>query len=460
MYKVDLDKPCHVHFLGIGGISMSGLAEVLLGRGFTVSGSDVKETLITDRLIDLGVKIYFSQVKENITSDIDAVVYTAAVHPDNEEYAECIARGIPMLKRAELLGQIMSHYSYAVAVSGTHGKTTTTSMLSHIFMAADTDPTISIGGILDAINGNIRVGNSDFFVTEACEYTNSYHSLDPYISIILNVDNDHLDFFKNFDNIVESFKVFAGKLRPGGTLIINGDMPYTEYVSSGTTGKVITFGAEEGNDYQARNITLDKKGHPEYDLYIRNEFATKVSLSVMGEHNAINSLSAIAAADILGIDMKYILQGLKKCKSAKRRFEYKGTLPGNVTVIDDYAHHPTEIAATLRVANAIKESDLWCVFQPHTYTRTYELLDDFADVLSVCDHVIVADIYSAREKDTGLVSSNDLVERIKNKGCDAIYLGSFNEIEKFLKKNFKENDLLITIGAGNIDIVGENLLEE
>ena len=438
---------------------MSGLAEVLLGRGFTVSGSDIKESDITDRLQKLGAKVYFSQVKENITDDIEAVVYTAAVHPDNEEYAECECRGIPMLKRAELLGQIMSHYSYAVAVSGTHGKTTTTSMLSHIFMTADVDPTISIGGILDAIDGNIRVGKSEYFVTEACEYTNSYHSLDPYISIILNIDNDHLDFFKNLDNIVESFRVFAGKIREGGTLIINGDMPYTELVSSNSTGNVITFGANDGNDYQARNITLDKKGHPQYDLYVRGEFVTKVNLSVMGEHNAINSLSAIAASDILGIDMKDILVGLKQCKSAHRRFEYKGTLPGNVTVIDDYAHHPTEIAATLRVANAIKENEMWCAFQPHTYTRTYELLDDFADVLSVCDHVIVADIYSAREADTGLVSSKDLVDRIVAKGTDAVYLGTFEEIENYFKKNFKENDLLITMGAGNIDIVGENLLK-
>ncbi len=460
MYKIDLDKPCHIHFLGIGGISMSGLAEVLLGRGFTVSGSDIKESAITDRLQSLGAKVYYSQVKENITDDIEAVVYTAAVHPDNEEYAKCEEMGIPMLKRAELLGQIMSHYSYAVAVSGTHGKTTTTSMLAHVFMTADVDPTVSIGGMLDAIDGNIRVGKSEYFVTEACEYTNSYHSLDPYISIILNIDNDHLDFFKNIDNIVESFRVFAGKIRRGGTLIINGDMSYKDHVCENFDGNIITFGLNDGNDYQARNITLDKKGHPEYDLYVRGEFVTKVSLSVMGEHNAMNSLSVIAASEILGIGMDDILEGLKQCKSAHRRFEYKGTLPGNVTVIDDYAHHPTEIAATLRVANAIKENELWCIFQPHTYSRTYEHLDEFAEVLSVCDHVIVADIYSAREKDTGLVSSGDLVERIVAKGTDAVFIESFEEIEKYFEKNFKENDLLITMGAGNIDIVGENLLKK
>lgn len=459
MYKIDFNEKSHVHFMGIGGISMSGLAEILLDEGFTVSGSDMSESDIVKTLRAKGAEIAIGQKKENITSDIDVVVYTAAIREDNEEYMACVEAGIPMLKRAELLGQIMDFYKYSIAVAGTHGKTTTTSMLSHILMEGEKDPTISIGGMLDLIGGNIRVGKSDYFVTEACEYTNSYHSFNPFVSIILNVDNDHLDFFKNIDNIVESFRVFATKTKQGGALIINGDMPYKDRVLDGFTGNVITFGTNDGNDYQAKNIVLDEGGHPTYDLYRKGEFVTKVTLSVTGVHNAVNSLSALAAADYLGVDMNASLKGLKNCSSAKRRFEYKGTLPNGIVVIDDYAHHPTEIAATLKVANEVKKGEVWCAFQPHTYSRTYALLPEFAEALSITDHVLLADIYAAREKDDGRVSSRDIEKLLKEKGVDAVYLGDFSEIEKYFLKNSKENDMLITMGAGNIVNLGEKLLE-
>ena len=461
MYKVDFEKPCHAHFIGIGGVSMSGLAEILKKEGFTVSGSDMKESDTTKALEANGIKVYIGQVASNITDDIDFVVYTAAIHPDNEEYQMVVSKNIPLLTRAQFLGQVMDNYKYSVAVAGTHGKTTTTSMMAHIMLKASTDPTISIGGHLNAIDGNIRVGSSDYFVTEACEYTNSYHEFKAYASIILNIDNDHLDFFKNIENIAASFATFATKTQDGGILIVNGDMKYRDQVIDAVKDrdiKVVTFGKNDGNNYQAKNIRLNELGQPTYDLYIDGESKGEISLSVMGEHNAINSLSAIAASLYIGISMDDIREGLKLCHSADRRFQYKGTTEKGATIIDDYAHHPTEISASLAVATSVKKNDLWVAFQPHTYSRTKAHLADFAKALSVSDHVLLADIYAAREKDDGTVSSKDLENELKKLGCDAVYLGDFESIKNYFEKNSMNNDMLITMGAGNIDTVGDELL--
>ena len=460
MYNVDFDKPCKVYFMGIGGISMSGLAEILLQRSFTVFGSDVKESAIVAKLRELGATINIGQVRENITDDIDLVVYTAAISPDNEEYIAVKEKDIPMLTRAQLLGQVMRHYRYSVAISGTHGKTTTTSMMTHVLLSADTDPTISIGGMLDVIDGNIRVGHSDYFVTEACEYTNSYHEFNPYISIILNVDADHLDFFSGIEEIVESFKTFAEKLDKTGLLVINGDMEYKERIVSDLDCNIITFGLGAENDYSATDITFDEQGHPTYKLVRHGEVADEIVLHATGVHNVMNSLSVIAVAEYLGIDMRYIKEGLYNCSSAKRRFEHKGVTKNGVIIVDDYAHHPTEIAATLAAAKNTPHEKLYCAFQPHTYTRTKALLDEFAEALKVCDCVLLADIYAAREKDTGLVSSQDLCDKINALGGDARYLKDFLSIENFVEKNCKKNDLLITMGAGDIDNVGISLLKK
>lgn len=463
MYKVDFSKPCHAHFIGIGGVSMSGLAEILKNEGFTVSGSDMKESDTTRALEEGGIQIYIGQYATNITDDISFVVYTAAIHPDNEEYQEAVNRGLPMLTRAQFLGQVMDNYSFSVAVAGTHGKTTTTSMMAHIMLQADTDPTISIGGHLEAIDGNIRVGSSEYFVTEACEYTNSYHEFRAYASIILNVDNDHLDFFKNIDNIAASFATFATKTQDGGALIVNGDMKYRDMILDAVKDrniKVITFGKNDDNNYQARNIRLNELGQPTYDLYIDGENKGEISLSVMGEHNAINSLSAVAASTYIGIPMEAIREGLRLCHSADRRFQYKGKTDKGATIIDDYAHHPTEISASLAVARKVVRNKLWVAFQPHTYSRTKAHLADFAKALSASDHVLLADIYAAREKDDGTISSRDLEAELKKLGCDAIYLGDFDSIQNYFEKNSDNNDMLITMGAGNIDSVGVNLLSK
>ena len=460
MFQVDFSKPCHIYFMGIGGISMSGLAEILLKEGFRVSGSDMKESDITKMLEERGALVKIGQVKENIDYDIDVVVYTAAIREDNEEFVEVKRRNIPLLTRAQLLGQIMAFYPYSIAVAGTHGKTTTTSMMTGVLLKAEKDPTVSIGGMLDMIGGNIRVGSSDYFVTEACEYTNSFHSFEPYISIILNIDNDHLDFFKNLDNIVESFKVFAGKTLPGGMVVINGDMEYVGRVTEGLKCRVTTFGLSEKNDYYAKDIELDGAGAPTFTVVERGQELGRIKLKVTGRHNAVNSLSVIAAARELGISFEDIAEGLGLSSSAKRRFEYKGTTEKGAIIIDDYAHHPTEIAATLKVANEVKKGELWIAFQPHTYSRTYSLLPDFAEALSSADHVLLADIYAAREKDDGRVSSKDIERLLREKGVDAVYLGDFLSIEKYFEKNSKENDVLITMGAGNIDSVGVSLLKK
>ena len=457
MYQIDFNNPIHIHFIGIGGISMSGLAEILLKANFKISGSDAKGSDIADHLMAMGAIVNIGQCADNITDDIDLVVYTAAIHPDNPEFAACVAKKLPMLTRAQLLGQIMNNYKYSVAVAGTHGKTTTTSMLSQIFMEADADPTISVGGMLDSIGGNIRVGKSDYFVTEACEYTNSYHSFYPYISIILNVDEDHLDFFSGIDEIIDSFHTFAMNLPEHGTLVVNGDMDCLPRITKDLKANIVTFGMNPSNKYAPADIEADEKGHMNYTLMVDGVARERVHLNIGGMHNVANSLSAIAVADLLGLDRSAALTGLACFGGAHRRFEYKGSL-NDITVIDDYAHHPTEIKATLTTALHTPHNELWVVFQPHTYTRTHALFDEFADALNGFDHVILVDIYAAREADTGLVHARDLAEAIRKQGTDTHYFSSFDAVQNFLLKNCKKNDMLITMGAGDVYLIGESLL--
>ena len=458
MYKIDFKKPIHIHFIGIGGISMSGLAEILLNEGFTVSGSDAKESALTQHLESKGAHIFYTQVASNITDDIDCVVYTAAISKSNKELMEVVSRGIPTLTRAALLGQLMKNYKTPVAVSGTHGKTTTTSMLSHIFLAGELDPTISVGGILQAIGGNIRVGNSDVFVTEACEYTNSFLEFFPKYAIILNVEEDHLDFFKDLDDIRSSFHKFAKLLPADGALIINGDIEDYQRICEDLDCQVITYGSSPEFNYHAKNITYDEKGCVCFDLVKSGSTCEHICLSVTGEHNAYNALSAIATAELLGVPMNTIQKGLLAFTGTDRRFDYKGTLNG-VTIVDDYAHHPTEIKATMMASKHYPHKDLWVVFQPHTYTRTKAFMHEFAEALSLADHLVLADIYAARETDTLGVSSEQLAEEVKKLGTDTYYFPSFQEIEYFLKQHCAPGDLLITMGAGDVVNIGEDLLK-
>lgn len=456
MYKINFEQPVHVHFIGIGGISMSGLAEILLKEDFRVSGSDNKESALTEHLASLGASIFYGQKASNIIPGIDVVVYTAAIREDNEEYREAVRQGLPMLSRAELLGQLMTNYRMPVAVAGTHGKTTTTSMLSHILLAADLDPTISVGGILKAIGGNIRVGSSDVFVTEACEYTNSFLHFFPKIGIILNIDADHLDFFKDLDDIRNSFRRFAELLPEDGTLIINTCIPDLSEITEGLACKVITYG--DNGDYSAADISHNERGEASFDLLRHGTLTDRIELSVNGDHNVSNSLAAIAAADLLNVPSGAVKDGLRSFYGTDRRFELKGTVNG-VTVIDDYAHHPTEIRASLAAAKNYPHREIWCIFQPHTYTRTKALFQDFVDVLGTAGHVIMADIYAARETDTLGISSADIAAALKENGCDAYYFSSFREIEDFCVRTCQTGDLLITMGAGDVVNIGEELLK-
>ncbi|MBQ0000079.1 MAG: UDP-N-acetylmuramate--L-alanine ligase [Clostridiales bacterium] len=459
MYQIDFQKPIHVHFIGIGGISMSGLAEILLERNFRISGSDAKESPLTAALINKGAQIFYGQRASNILEGTDLVVYTAAIHPDNPEYAAAAAKGIPMLTRADLLGQIMKNYGTAIAVAGTHGKTTTTSMVSHILLEGACDPTISVGGILPAIRGNIRVGRSDTFVTEACEYTNSFLSFFPTVGIILNMDADHLDFFKDIDDIRNSFRKFAELLPSDGALIINADTPKYEVVTEGLSCSIITYSLEGEADYTAKDITWDAFGHATFTACYKGEAVGSFTLNVPGIHNVSNALSAIALGQYLKLSTETIQKGLMSFGGTERRFQFKGKV-GEVTIIDDYAHHPTEIEATLRAAKNYPHKTTWCVFQPHTYTRTKALLPEFAKALSLADHVVMAAIYAARETDTLGISSADVQKLIQEAGTPCEYFETFDEIENYLLENCEPGDLLITMGAGDVVKVGEHLLGE
>lgn len=457
MYKINFNQPIHIHFIGIGGISMSGLAEILLEEHFTVSGSDAKESDLTRHLEHMGVQIFYGQKAENIIDGIDLVVYTAAISETNPEFARAKEVGLPMLSRAELLGQIMDNYKQSIAVAGTHGKTTTTSMISQILLQAKCDPTISVGGILKAIDGNLRVGKSDVFITEACEYTNSFLNFRPKYSIILNVEAEHLDFFKDIQDIRHSFHLFAKNTLENGAIIINGDIDHYEELVKDLVPAVLTFGKTASSDFYPENITFNEKACATYDAMFRGEKLMTVSLNVPGMHNVTNSLAAIALAKDLKISDESILAGLSAFGGADRRFQYKGCVDG-VTIIDDYAHHPTEIRATLTAAEKYPHKRLVLVFQPHTYSRTKAFLDDFADVLSMADVVVLADIYAAREKNTIGVSSKDILTKLEEKGTECYYFPSFSEIENFLLENCVNGDLLITMGAGDIVNVGESLL--
>lgn len=465
MYQINFNNPIKVHFIGIGGISMSGLAELLHTMGFHVTGSDSKKSKITEHLENLGIPILYGQRPSNITSDIDLVIYTSAVKEDNPEYQAVITAGIPIMDRAELVGQVMLNYTDSIAVSGTHGKTTTTSMLSLILLEAHLDPTISVGGILNNISGNIRIGNSEHFITEACEYTNSFLKFNPTRSIILNVEAEHLDFFKDLDDVRHSFRVFAERLPKDGLLIINSDIEKVTYFTDELPCSFMTYSTDATSTpvagssahYCAVNIQFDEFGFGHYDLFENGNFLTHINLNVIGVHNVSNSLPAIALALSLNVSMDVIKAALLTFTGTERRFQYKGEI-GGVTIIDDYAHHPTEVRATLTAAKNYPHKTTWCVFQPHTYSRTKAFLKEFATALSHADKIVLADIYAAREVNPGDISSKDLLNELLNLGKDAYYLESFDDIENFLLENCTNGDLLITMGAGDVVSIGESLL--
>ncbi|MGN1097786.1 MAG: UDP-N-acetylmuramate--L-alanine ligase, partial [Clostridia bacterium] len=392
---------------------------------------------------------------ENIT-DQDLIVYTAAIKEDNPERVRAKELGIPQIERAGMLGLLMKNYASPICISGTHGKTTTTGLVAQTFLECGCDPTVSVGGNLDAIGGNIRIGGKEYFIAEACEYHSSFLSFFPKVSVILNIEADHLDYFRDLDHIIETFHKLTELTPADGCVIANVDDKNVLKALEGTDCRIVTFGIESDADFTAKNILHDGNDFYSYDLYKDGEKLFTVKLSVPGRHNIYNSLAAAAVAEEFGLDREKTAAAFSRYGGTHRRFERKGKLNGAV-IVDDYAHHPTEINATLTAASEMAYKNVYVVFQPHTYSRTYTLYNDFVKVLSRKEiKLILADIYAARETDTGLVSSKGLAADIEG----AIYLPSFGEIEDYLRKNAGSGDLIITMGAGDVYKIGENLLKK
>jgi len=446
-----------IYFIGIGGISMSGLAEVLNKDGKTVFGSDQTLSPITHKLEQLGITVFEGHHSENITKALDLIVYTAAIKQDNPEFIRAKELNIPMMDRAQLLGLIMHRYKVSVGVAGTHGKTTTTSMLSYIMLEGSLDPTISVGAILKGIDGNFRIGHSDYFITEACEYSNSFLQFYPNISIILNIEEDHLDFFKDIHEIRHSFKTYIENTKEHGLIILNDSIENIDELLTNIHSPFITVGKKQTSTYSYTNPSFDKQGHGSFDLFHMGMFVDSIHLNVTGYHNIENALAAIAASLFMGISLPNIKMGLLNFGGADRRFEIKGIYNG-VTIIDDYAHHPTEIKTTLEAVKHIDHNELWLVFQPHTYTRTKSLFNDFIEALKDVDHLIITDIYAAREKDPGDIHSQMLVESLSKFGKEIVYIADFEKICAYLKEHCIPNDMLITMGAGNVNSIGNMML--
>ncbi|MGI6777327.1 MAG: UDP-N-acetylmuramate--L-alanine ligase [Acetivibrionales bacterium] len=455
---LDFSDIKHIHFIGIGGISMSGLAEILVNLGYKVSGSDIKESSITKKLKAMGLEINIGHSAENIKNP-DLVVYTAAIRDDNTELRKARELNIPAIERATLLGQIMNRYPYSIAVSGTHGKTTTTSMITMIMIEAGMNPTVHIGGELTAIGGTTKIGSNTYFIAEACEYCGSFLKFYPYIAIILNIEFDHADYFKDIQHIKNSFLEFAQHVPDNGYVVACANDDNVLSILDELKCNILTYGLKtEKAMWSAKDIEFDDLGHPTFTLTRNGEPITMVKLNIPGIHNVNNALAAIAACQAVGCSMDSIRRGIEKFLGTHRRFELKGVI-NNIKVIDDYAHHPSEVKATLKAAKNICHSKIWCVFQPHTYTRTKSFLNDFALSFTNADTVILADIYAAREVSRGDIHSSMLAEKIKDCGKNALYIPEFESIVKYLQSNASPGDLIITMGAGDIYKVGEMFIE-
>ena len=459
---LDISKYKHVHCIGIGGIGVSAIAEILNSQGYTVSGSDMKKSDVTERLLYQGITVYQGHAAENIQG-ADLVVYSAAVSPENPEIQAAREQNIPVVTRAEALGSLMSEYGTSIAISGTHGKTTTTSMVSLILEKAGTDPTILIGGNLPEFHGNAKIGHSKYFVTEACEYMDSFLSLRPQIEIILNIDSDHLDYFKDIDHIVQSFERFAGLVPEGGYIVAYDANPFVaSIIQKMDSDRIITFGFNPGSTYCAGNLEFDSNGYPEFDVVKDDAILAHLHLSVPGEHNIANALAAFATCHTLAVDPEIIREVLDSFHGTQRRFDVIGTTAGGVSIIDDYAHHPTEIKATLKAARQMPHNRLWCLFQPHTYTRTMALFDEFAESFEDADVLCMAEIFAAREKNIYKISSRELIRKIRKDHADkeAYYFHTLEDIAQFVSDNAMPGDMVITMGAGDIYKIADMLINQ
>ena len=435
-----------VHLVGIGGVSMRPLGLVLKGMGLNVTGSDMNASVSTDELIAKGIHVEIGHRAENI-GDAECVIRTAAAHNDNPEIAAARAAGIPVFERAQAWGQIMKSYKNAICISGTHGKTTTTSMVTHIMMEAQKDPTVMIGGYLPLLHAGHRVGNGDTIILESCEYCDSFLNFFPTLAVVLNIEEDHLDYFKDLNDIEKSFHKFAEIATSG--ILANGDDKNTVDAMEGL--RYTSFGLEEHNDIHVRNITDDYRS---YDVICDGEYYCHLNLGVVGKHNAVNALAAAATAWMLGVPGDTAARGLASFHGAGRRMEYKGKFNG-ADVYDDYAHHPGELSATFDAVRTMGYKRVVVAFQPHTYSRTHALFDDFVEQLHKPDLVVLAEIYAARERNTVGISSADLAAKVP--GC--IFCETLPEVTDWLRAHVQPGDLVLTVGAGDIYRAGEALLK-
>ena len=437
---------------------MSAIAETLFNWGFNVTGSDTTQSEITDKLIKHGIKVTIGHDLEN-PKKADLIVFSAAIKDEDPEMILAKENKVQIVGRGEFVGWLTSLYNESICVSGTHGKTTTTSMISVCFVEAQKDPTIQVGAILKDIGGNYRVGNSEYFILESCEYKANFLQFIPNTEIILNIDNDHLDFYKTFDNVVKAFRDFASIPDKHGVVIANADDKNCLNLKDVVKGKFITYGIENENaDFIAKDIYFDDNGFAKFKIYKQSKFVQEIKLSVAGKHNVLNATACFAVCDYYNIDSKTIKKALKNFTGAERRLEYKGSF-NNISIFDDYGHHPTEILATSKAIKNKRFNESWVIFQPHTYSRTKTHLDSFARVLENFDHIIVVDIYAAREKNTFDISSKDLVDKIISNGKKALYMPDFNEVAKYIKENAKPKDLVLTLGAGTVTEIGPMIIE-
>ena len=454
----NIKKYKKIHMIGIGGVSMSGIAEILLNWGFSVSGSNNVDSEILHTLKKAGIEIYIGHKAENVIG-ADCVVYTAAISKDNPELVHAKELGIPVIERSDFLGELTRCYENTIAISGTHGKTTTTSLVSLCFIESSKDPSIQVGAIIPELDGNYRVGNSENFIIEACEYVESFLKFSPKAEIILNIDNDHLDYYKNIENVKKAFIKYVKLLPENGHLIINADDNNCLDLPIYSKAHCIKYGIENDDvDFLAKNIIFDDDGFPEFDVYKYNEFYEHIKLSIPGKHNILNALACISLCDSYKISKKHIKYALSKFKGADRRFEFKGSFNG-AKIYDDYAHHPTEILATAKALKNKKYNKSWVVFQPHTYSRTFNLLKDFANALLNFDNIIITDIYAARENNTYDISSKDLVNEINFLGKNAIYISKLEDCATYLKENVKKDDIILTLGAGTVTTIGPMIVK-
>ncbi len=454
---INFEEINHVHFIGIGGIGNSAIAEILIDKNIKVTGSDLNTTDLTENLVSLGAIIHEGHQASFIDSP-DLVVYSSAINENNIEYITAKEKNIIMVNRAEILGALLKTYETSIAVSGTHGKTTTTSMITCILKNLAFEPTALIGGNLEAINGNVLKGDGNIIITEACEYKENFLNLKPTYGIILNIEEDHLDYFDDLDHIINAFIGFSKNIKPNGALIVNNDDYNTKRIHQYVDGKIITIGINQKSDYQAKNITFDDFSNSTFDLFYKDKLLTECTLSVPGMHNIYNALAAIALTNLFEEDIEKIAEEINNFKGVHRRFEYMGEYNGAV-IVDDYAHHPTEIKATLSTTKKLDKERTVCVFQPHTYSRTKELLLEFASAFSDADEVIITDIYAAREENTYNISSKDLVNAMQKEQKHVKYIGDLNACEAYLKDTIGPKELVIMLGAGNIRSLSENIVK-